>query len=209
MGILLNEPNQDFGFHAGEQYAFGVQETEEEKVICHADLTPPAKLTAEDLEDGSLLKEAVIAFNKERTRENMFSVLTLLRDSYVWVPCNVVLGEQDQAMMEKLLEDAGNDLDSLTGTTVTMRDNIRMIPDILQAGDDLFFPVFSSVEEMGEYGQGLSNVQKHILEVIPLARNNPKHVSGIVLNAFTESFVLHKDLFDMIEQMDSRLDESH
>ena len=208
MGILLNEPDQNFGFHAGEQYAFGLQETEDKKVICHADLTPRRKLTAKDLEDGSLLKEAVIAFNQDRTREKMFSVLVLLRDSYVWVPCTAELGEQDQAEMEKLVKDAGNDLDSLTGVTVTMKDSIRMKPDILQAGDEFFFPVFSSVDEMGDYGQSFSKVQKHMLEVIGIARNNSRHLSGIVLNAFTESFIVVEDLFDVVEHMESRLDES-
>jgi hypothetical protein len=41
-------------------------------------------------------------------------------------------------------------LDSLAGMELTNQDNIRMVPDILQNGDDFFFPVFTSAEEMGE-----------------------------------------------------------
>ena len=65
-----------------------------------------------------------------------------------------------------------------------------MIPDILQKGDEFFFPVFSSAEEMGEYGERFSKIEKHFLEVANLARNNEKNVKGIVINAFTESFVI-------------------
>ena len=81
-----------------------------------------------------------------------------------------------------------------------------MIPDILQNGNDFFFPVFSSVEEMGEYGENFSKIQKHILDVISMARNNEKNISGIVLNAFTEPFVLDAEIFDIVENMKTRLE---
>ena len=75
-------------------------------------------------------------------------------------------------------------------------------------GDDFFFPIFSSAEEMGEYGKNFSKIQKHILEVIPLARNNEKNVSGIVLNAFSDPFVLETKIFDIVENMKSRVEAS-
>lgn len=39
-----------------------------------------------------------------------------------------------------------------------------------------------------------------------MARNSEKNVAGIVLNAFSESFILDAELFDMIENMKSRLE---
>ena len=78
-----------------------------------------------------------------------------------------------------------------------------MVPDILQNGEDFFFPVFTSVEEMGDYGQGFSKIEKHFLEAANLARNNKKKVKGIVINAFSEPFVIPVDLFDMIAEMPS------
>ena len=94
----------------------------------------------------------------------------------------------------------------MIGKTFSTKEAVRMIPDILQNGEQFFFPIFSSVEEMGEYGEHFSKVQKHILEVIPLERNSEKYVAGIVLNAFSESFILDAELFDMIENMKSRLE---
>lgn len=94
----------------------------------------------------------------------------------------------------------------MIGKTFSTKEAVRMIPDILQNGEQFFFPIFSSVEEMGEYGEHFSKVQKQILEVIPMARNSEKNVAGIVLNAFSESFILDAELFDMIENMKSRLE---
>lgn len=206
MGTLLNEPDQDFGYHEGEKVAFFVQKQEDESVILYTDMTHSRKLTAEDLEDGTLLKEAVAVFNKERTENHFLDVLEFLRDSYVWIPCNAVMSEADIAEIEQAVKESGDDLSSMIGKTFSTKEAVRMIPDILQNGEQFFFPIFSSVEEMGEYGEHFSKVQKHILEVIPMARNNEKNVSGIVLNAFTEPFVLDAEIFDIVENMKTRLE---
>ena len=206
MGRLLNEPDQNFGYHNGEKIAFFIQKTEDDEIICFSDMTPSRKLKAEDLEGGTLLKEAVAIFNKERNEEHFIDVLEFLRDSYVWIPCDAVMSEADSARLEQAMKDAGDDPSSMVGENFIANDEVRMIPDILQNGDKFFFPVFSSAEEMGEYGEHFSKVEKHILEVIPLARNNEKNVSGIVLNAFTEPFVLEAEIFDIVENMKTRLE---
>ena len=81
-----------------------------------------------------------------------------------------------------------------------------MVPDILQNGEDFFFPVFSSAEEMGEYGEGFSKIEKHFLEAIGLAINNERDVQGLVVNAFTEPFVLDREIFDIVQKMKTRLE---
>lgn len=192
MGTLLNEPDQDFGYHNGDKIAFFVHQHENESIILYTDMTPSRKLTAEDLEDGSLLKEAVSIFNNERTEEHFIDVLEFLRDSYVWIPCKAVLSDVDVTEM--------------VGRTFSNKENIHMIPTILQNGEQFFFPVFSSTEEMEEYSEHFSKVQKHIMEVIPMARNNDKKIAGILLNAFTEPFVLDAEIFDIVENMKSRLE---
>lgn len=206
MATLLNEPNQNFGYHSGEKIAFFVQETEDKHVICYSDMTPSKIITAEDLADGTMLKAAVSAFDAERNEPNFFEVLETLRDSYVWIPCNAVLGAADMTAMQKAIEESGDDLSTMVGQTFTNTENIRMVPDILQNGDAFFFPIFSSAEEMGEYGQGFSKVEKHFLEALQLAINNEKNVSGIVLNAFSEPFVLEREIFDIVQNMKSRIE---
>lgn len=211
MGTLLNEPNQDFGYHNGEKISFFARETEDKKVVCISDMNPTRKLTAEDLEDGSLLEAAITAFNNERTEPHLIDILEILRDSYVWIPCNAVMSEEDQKYLDdlaqKLSGDSEADPTELIGKEFKMKGSTRMIPDILQNGDDCFFPVFSSVEAMGEYGEHFSRIQEHMLNVISLARNNDKKPIGIVINAFTEPFVLDAKIWDIVENMKSQITE--
>lgn len=170
---------------------------------------PDRRLTTEDLEDGSLLKKAIHIFNDNRTERNLLLLFKILRDSYVWVPCNAVLSDADYAEVEKAVKDAEENggLDSLIGQEFTNKDFIRMIPDILQNGNNYFFPIFAAAEDMGEYGEHFSKIQKHFLETISLARNNEKDVTGIVINAFSEPFILTKELFDAVARIESDLEE--
>ena len=127
------------------------------------------------------------------------TVLYLLRESVLTVPCNVIMSERDQKRWEEMLLGRIDDPDSLEGLTLTNEDEMRMVPDILTNGDNFFFPAFTSVEEMGEYGEAFSKVQKHILEIIGLAKNNEKEPVGIVINAFSEPFVLTEDVYHLVE----------
>ena len=84
-------------------------------------------------------------------------------------------------------------LDVLVGNTITNQDEVHMVPDILQNGEDFFFPVFTTSEEMGEYGNDFSKIQEHFLTAVSLARNS-------------EPFVVPEELFDIIAEMDSAIE---
>ncbi|WP_242940024.1 SseB family protein [Ruminococcus sp. YE71] len=165
-------------------------------------------ITEELLEDGSFLKKAIEICNRNRTKLNLIKLARILRDSYVWIPCNAILSDEDYEIWSKAVLDAADngDMGSLIGREFTSHDNIRMVPDILQNDDNFFFPVFTSDEEMGEYGEHFSKIQHHFLEAMNLARNNEKNVCGIVVNAFSESFVIPIELFDIIADMDSSIE---
>lgn len=139
---------------------------------------------------------------------NMLKLMKILRDSWVWVPCNAVMSETDNDAVLKMIQEAeeSGGLDKLVGKAITNQDQIRMVPDILQNGEEFFFPVFSTAEEMGKYGESFSKVQRHFLEAVNLARNNEKKVTGIVINAFTEPFVMPMELLDIIAEMDSAIE---
>ena len=166
---------------------------------------PEDPITAELLEDGSYLKRAVEICSRNRTQLNLLKLMRILRDSYVWVPCTAILSDADYEQWAKLVKDAQEkgDLNSIIGQEVISQDHIRMVPDILQNGEEFFFPVFTTAEEMGEYGEHFSKVERHFLEAANLARNNEKDVTGIVINAFSEPFVIPKEMFAIIEEMES------
>lgn len=168
---------------------------------------PEDPITPELLSDGSYLKRAVGIFNRNRTQLNMFKLFRILRDSLVWVPCNAILGNADQKAFEEFVKNAeiNGGVESLAGKQITSQDIIRMEPDILKNGEEFFFPVFTAAEEMGEYGDHFSKVQRHFLETIRLARNNEKNISGIVINAFSQPLVVPAEFFEMISSMESSL----
>lgn len=170
---------------------------------------PDDEITAELLEDGSYLKRAIEICSRNRTQLNLIKLAKILRDSWVWVPCNAIFSDADNEAVNKVVMAAieNNDLDSLVGHTFKSQDEVRMVPDILQNGDEYFFPVFTSEEAMGEYGEQFSKVQRHFLEAANLARNNEKQVKGIVINAFTEPFEVPVELFDIIAGMKSGVEE--
>lgn len=169
---------------------------------------PDDALTVDLLEDGSFLKKAIEICNRNRTQMNMLKLMKILRDSWVWVPCNAVMSETDNDAVLKMIQEAEENggLDKLVGKTITNQDQIRMVPDILQNGEEFFFPVFSTAEDMGKYGESFSKVQRHFLEAVNLARNNEKKVTGIVINAFTEPFIMPMELLDIIAEMDSAIE---
>ncbi len=171
--------------------------------------SPSDRITPETLEDGTFLKRAIEICNRNRTQINLIKLARILRDSWVWVPCTAIFSESDTEAMDKVVLEAAenNDLDSLVGHTFTSQDEVRMVPDILQNGDNFFFPVFSTAEEMGEYGEQFSKMQRHFLEAMVLARNNEKNVKGIVINAFSEPFEVPVELFDIIAGMKSSVEE--
>ncbi len=206
MGELIDEPFQNFGWHRGEEIAFFTMQKEDNTIICYTDMNPSMKVTEEDLEDGSMLKDSMIRFGEERSDRSFLDVLEILRDSYVWIPCNAILSDADQARMEAMVAENEDDPDNLLGIEFSNEDEIRFIPDILVNKDgEPFFPVFSSKEEMGEYGNDFSKIENHFIEAINLASNNDKNVRGIVVNPFTESFILERSIFDIVKNMKSRV----
>ena len=98
-------------------------------------MNPTAYISREDLEGGQMLRDAIRRFNSERNENNLFDVMELLRDSNVWLPCTAVLSETDQKTIEAMIKEAGDDLSSMKDKVMTSKDQIRMVPDILQNSD--------------------------------------------------------------------------
>ena len=210
---LLNEPDQDFGIHKGEDFTFYVHKDEDTgKITCHAQFSPFKKMKPEDFEDGSLMKDAIHRFHEGQDNDALFELLQILRDSCVWIPCNAVVSEEDQKTVEQMIGEAGDNLESMVGKEFTTQGNIRLVPDILQRDDQYFFPVFAAEEDMGGYGEHFSRIREHFMTVLNLARTTQhegKELTGIVINAFTEMFILPKELYEAVEKMPSRMAEGN
>ena len=141
----------------------------------------------ETLDGGAVLNGLIAQFHNEQSEQNALAVLRCLRDSYIIIPCRMEMSERDQAKF----------LNSKPGDEVTTEDDVRYIPDTLSNGENEYFPVFSNEEAMGEYGEQFCKIEQHFFDAMALAKSNEK-LKGIVVNAFTQQFIVEKDLFDLV-----------
>lgn len=146
----------------------------------------------EDLENGEILRDLISRFKQDRTVERLYSILRCFRDSYVWIPCMV-----SSVSDEDIKEFSGANI----GDTVTSSDTIRLKPEILKTvHGEYLFPVFSSVDQMGDYGKFYSKIEKHSFEAMSMALAH-EEVRGIIIDPFTNELIIDKDLFDMIGEI--------
>lgn len=152
-------------------------------------------IEAKTLESGKVLLYLKHNFLENRCQETLFPLLSCLRDSHVIVPMNVIMSEEDEKMF----------MNVSVGDVISTNDDIRLRPDILQNGENYFFPIFSNREEIPEdYGSHFSTINLPVLQCIEMAKSY-EHVCGLVLDAFTSPCVLEYELADLIKLFDSRL----
>ena len=147
------------------------------------------------LENGVVLNGLIEQFHIEQSEQNALAVLRCLRDSYVIIPCRIKMSERDQAKF----------LNGKPGDEVTTEDDVRYIPDTLSNGENEYFPVLSNEESMGEYGEQFCKIEQHFFDAMALAKANKK-LKGIVVNAFTQQFVVDKDLFDIVGNLPTNVE---
>lgn len=205
IGKLLNQPYQDFGVNEGDTISFYVHEESENKIICVADFTNQ-DLSSTDLKDGTILKGAVTDFLKDSNDDTFGFVLAILRSSKVLVPCDIELSEEAEAIL-KQLEKEGKELKSLTGELRDRFDaGLSFSPALLVNEDHKFFPVFSGKEEMDDHFEDGSVMNIPFIRVLEMAADN-EEIEGIVLNAFTQPFVVEKDIFEAVSKIEPLVDE--
>ena len=107
------------------------------------------------------------------------------------------------ALMDKVLGK-----ENFSESVLSIRPGMVMEMEALsQKLSNLGYERMAEVEAMGEYGNHFSKVQRHLLEAVSLAEHNEKELAGIVLNAFTEPFVLSSEIWDIVKNMKSRIEE--
>lgn len=155
------------------------------------------KIDEKLLKNGMLLILAKQKFLSERTRENYWLLLNVLRDCKVIVPVTVQMCEEDKEQM----------LNSHKGDVITTEGLLRFKPDMLtDSKNKLYFPVFSCESEMPEDYRGrISKINLPMTECVAMAYRDEK-LSGIVLDPFTESVILPPELGKLILTIPSRLE---
>ena len=191
LGTLLNEPEQDFGCHAGDRIAFFTYEGEMNQRLLCADLDQEGAVPQASRDFKQSLEEAIQLFHEDSSQESILRVLRVLAYSTVLIPCDANFSDADMMSLWNLLKTKGKDLE---GETIESQDNIHLTPKILHRDGESYFPIFSSQEAMEDYGKTASVLEKPFMEVLSMVQHSPKKLAGIVVNPFTQSFLVPMEL---------------
>ncbi len=153
-----------------------------------------AKVDKEILKSGNVLRVLRNRFLENPIVDNLSPLFACMIDSDLYVPMNLNISDDDMNIFKS----------SKVGDVVSLTSQMKMKPDWLKSGpdsDELFFPVFSSVEEATEeYGKNFSWINLSLDDCINFARGNDKCI-GIVLDAYTNPCVITGPLLNALENM--------
>ena len=119
------------------------------------------------------------AYLREKTTESIEALFKELKQAKVWVPFNASL------------------MDGSDG-----QESARLKPDILQKGDDYFYPCFLTEEDIPkDYYERFSWLQLPLTDCLFAAEGMDSFpVRGIVLDAFSDPVEIDKGAFEAIRQ---------
>lgn len=193
-GKLLNEPTQEFQCHLGDTINFYMQKVEDETFLAVADMNPK-ELTAEDLADGSLLKKAITEYIQDKNENSYNAALYLLRNSRVYIPGFLEETEESKRILAEAIA-AGKDPEHLDEETLyTYQHAMTLSPIALERDGEKFYAVFSSLDEYTNPAEGCDLVDIPFINILQ-SITDQEELAGIIVNPFTESFVVLSGLFE-------------
>ena len=132
------------------------------------------------LENGDVLVALKSRFAEEKNQENLIALLKCMKDSKVIVPMRIEMSEEDAARIENATD----------GEEIETRDEIKMVPEILQAKEKRFFPMFSQIGQIPkEFGTSHNLMSIPTSEALDMA-HQIENLDGIVLDAFSKSVAM-------------------
>lgn len=133
-----------------------------------------------ELENGDVLVALKSRFAEEKNQENLIALLKCMKDSKVIVPMRIEMSEEDAARIENATD----------GEEIETRDEIKMVPEILQAKEKRFFPMFSQIGQIPkEFGTSHNLMSLSTSEALDMA-HQIENLDGIVLDAFSKSVAM-------------------
>lgn len=141
-----------------------------------------------ELESGEVLVALKCRFAEEKNQENLIALLKCMKDSKVIVPMRIEMSDEDAARIENAQD----------GEEIETNDEIKMVPEILQAKEKRFFPVFSQIGQIPkEFGTSHNLMSMPTTEALDMA-HQVENIDGIVLDAFSKSVAMPMITADQI-----------
>ena len=143
------------------------------------------KITKKDLAGGEMLRELIKMFQASHTQVSLAGLLTCLRDSEVILP--VKFGDEAKELP------GGQSERSFKPCTVVADDGNK------------YMPIFSNAEQVDEaIKKNYTMAEMEFMECMTMAEKMTG-VNGIIIDAYTKSFVLKNDTFKYVRNIPSRI----
>ncbi|MBQ1388289.1 MAG: SseB family protein [Clostridia bacterium] len=154
------------------------------------------KITPEMLKDGTVLCGLVIRFINNRNHENMFALLSCLRDSNVFVPCEVNMDGRDL--------DIGGKGDNPIIFPVHHKMQIK--PQLYKATNGGVYMPFYTRQENAKPSElrGASLINLPYLQLVGMLHDN-EACTGFVVDPKLYNVVLDQDAIRVSAELPSRL----
>ena len=154
------------------------------------------KITPEMLKDGTLLCGLVIRFINNRTKENMFSLLSCLRDSSVFVPAKINMDGRD-------MEIGGNGDNPVM---FPVKHKVQFTPQLYKATDgNVYMPFYTRQENVkSQELAGASLVNLPYEKLVEMLGDNDE-CSRFVVDPKLYNVVLDEELIRISMELPSRL----
>lgn len=157
-------------------------------------MSEQGKVDPVELENGDVLRQLVEQLKNKPCEKHYVAVLRCLRDSFIWIPGDIRISEADQEEILRKKE----------GDTFSPQQDMKFVPATLRNDDGFYLPVFSNQEQMGEYGDHFSKLERHFFDAMRLALGR-EDICGILLDPFTSPCVVMKEDFDFVGNLPSLL----
>ena len=198
VGILTEEPKQDFGCHDGDTLLlrFGKQDGE---VFCAADCDRDALSLKEKKQEANLaLEDALKAFHEDRNGENYSAVINLLLEKNVHITLDYHLSDDAEKVLEKAKK-VGKEIGELSARDQKIfKDGVRLLPTLLESSGKAFLAIYSAEKEIPEDSEHDEKDLIPFAKAVGLALKMKDNLDGIVLNPYTSPFVIgNKDFEDI------------
>lgn len=157
------------------------------------------KITADTLKSGEVLAALILRFLNNRTKENLVSVLSCLRDSKVWLPADM---EVDKAVIP--LDESGD-----VPVILPTKQNVSVTPYTYKAKDgNYYMPIYSRRENVRKENvrDGCALLNIPYTECVKMLDQN-ESCSRFVLDPHLYNVVLTENMIDITKQMPSRLSQ--
>ena len=142
-----------------------------------------------------------------RLAKTFFTALQILCSSRVCVPCDLMVTPEAEAILDRLKSENQEEGSLSEKEAEQLRSGMDFQPAWLENSGDVFLPVFSTAEELVDKLQDKAIVNMPFTRAVKMAQAEGDNNYGIVLNPYTQGFIIDRDMFEVALKMAPLVDD--